>query len=122
MKMKWQLKKLSTNQSLSEPGPLPVNWGPIFGLHGFSEKLGNLSWLGSDYEDKGWIALSRDEELKLLIDRAKKLIEEGKEILKSQSITFAEKEIVLQKIKDIEKETLKIDFLENPNLPSSFLS
>lgn len=120
--MKWQLKKLSTNQSLSEPGPLPVNWGPIFGLHGFSEKLGNLSWLGSDYEDKGWIALSRDEELKLLIDRAKKLIEEGKEILKSQSITFAEKEIVLQKIKDIEKETLKIDFLENPNLPSSFLS
>ena len=30
----WQLKKLSDGSALSEPQPLPENWGPIFGLHG----------------------------------------------------------------------------------------
>ena len=48
----WQLRKLSTNENLSEPQPLPENWGPIFGLHGFVEKLNDLSWVG--VEDQGW--------------------------------------------------------------------
>ena len=53
--MLWQLKKLSTNEPLSEPGPLPNNWGPIFGMPGLQEKLGDLSWLGDEYADKGWV-------------------------------------------------------------------
>lgn len=50
----WQLKKLSTGAALSDPQPLPENWGPIFGLHGIKDKLGDLSWLGSLYSDQGW--------------------------------------------------------------------
>lgn len=57
----WQLKRLSTNEVLSEAGPLPNNWGPIFGLHGFLDKLGDLSWLGLSYVDMGWVELADTE-------------------------------------------------------------
>jgi len=53
--MLWQLKKLSTNESLTNPAPLPENWGPIFGLSGIQERLSDLSWLGDAYVDLGWI-------------------------------------------------------------------
>jgi len=53
--MLWQLKKLSTNENLTEAGKLPENWGPIFGLAGITEKLGDLSWLGEAYADMGWV-------------------------------------------------------------------
>lgn len=53
--MLWQLRKLSTNEALSEAGPLPNNWGPIFGMAGIQDKLGDLSWLGENYADQGWI-------------------------------------------------------------------
>ncbi len=53
------MRKLSTNQNLNEPQPLPENWGPIFGMHGFTEKLGDLSWLGDpELTDKGWFETS----------------------------------------------------------------
>ena len=51
----WQLKKLSTNEPLSEPGPLPNNWGPVFGMANIQDKLGDLSWLGEAYADQGWV-------------------------------------------------------------------
>ena len=51
----WQLKKLSTNESLNEPQKLPENWGPIFGLAGIQDRLGDLSWLGEAYADQGWV-------------------------------------------------------------------
>lgn len=51
----WQLKKITTKENLSEPQPLPENWGPIFGMHNIKDKLGNLSWLGDpELEDMGW--------------------------------------------------------------------
>ena len=58
----WQLRKLSTNEPLSEAGPLPNNWGPIFGLHGFQDKIGDLSWAGPAYADKGWVKLTDSEQ------------------------------------------------------------
>ena len=58
----WQLKKLSTNEALNDAGPLPNNWGPIFGLSGIQERLGDLSWLGDAYADMGWVELSAEEE------------------------------------------------------------
>lgn len=54
MNKMWQLKKLSTGEYLNEPQLLPQNWGPIFGLSGFIEKLSDLSWLGDEYVDLGW--------------------------------------------------------------------
>lgn len=53
----WQLKKLSDGSALSEPQPLPENWGPIFGLHGFIDQIGDLSWLGEAYNDMGWVVV-----------------------------------------------------------------
>lgn len=48
----WQLKQLSTGKPLNEPQLLPTNWGGIFGMEGFKDKLDDLSWLG--LEDQGW--------------------------------------------------------------------
>ena len=58
----WQLRKLSTNEALSEAGPLPNNWGPILGLHGFLDKIGDLSWVGPAYADQGWVELTDAEQ------------------------------------------------------------
>jgi len=55
--MLWQLKKLSTGESLNEPQKLPENWGPIFGLAGIQDQLGDLSWLGEAYADQGWVVV-----------------------------------------------------------------
>ena len=61
----WQLRRLSTNETLSEAGPLPNNWGPIFGLHGFLDKIDDLSWIGPSYVDKGWVELTGEEQANL---------------------------------------------------------
>ena len=46
------MKNLLTNEPLNEPQKLPENWGPIFGLAGVQDQLGDLSWVGIN--DKGW--------------------------------------------------------------------
>ena len=43
--MPWQLRKLSTNEVLEDASVLPTNWGPIFGLAGVKDQLGDLSWV-----------------------------------------------------------------------------
>lgn len=53
----WQLKTISTGAPLNDPQPLPENWGPIFGLSGIVDQLGDLSWLGEEYTDKGWFVV-----------------------------------------------------------------
>jgi hypothetical protein len=53
----WQLKKLSDGSALNEPQRLPENWGPIFGLAGIADQLGDLSWLGEAYNDMGWFVV-----------------------------------------------------------------
>lgn len=82
--MLWQLKKLSTNEPLNEPGELPVNWGPIFGLAGIEEKLGDLSWLGDNFSDMGWVqvegtssSFTGSSEADLAWQKAKVLLQES---------------------------------------------
>jgi hypothetical protein len=82
--MLWQLKELSTGRALNEPQKLPENWGPIFGLSGFVERLGDLSWLGNDYVNQGWVIVSETSpdpvistEAELAWDRAKSLLIES---------------------------------------------
>lgn len=91
----WQLRRLSTNESLSEAGPLPNNWGPIFGLHGFLEKLGDLSWIGPAYADQGWVQLTEVEQEAIRTAKVKARIDEEKTIattaLKNPKITTGEK-------------------------------
>ena len=77
--MLWQLKKLSTNEALSEAGPLPSNWGPIFGMENIQENLGDLSWLGENFADQGWLqvegeGLETSSEAELVWEKAKQLL------------------------------------------------
>lgn len=48
------MKDLKTEQWLTEPQPLPENWGPVFGLANFEDRLSDLSWIGPDHADTGW--------------------------------------------------------------------
>ncbi len=60
MKKLWQLKNLTTNEPINEPQPLPENWGPIFGLSGFIDKLDDLGWLGEEYANTGWVIVGEE--------------------------------------------------------------
>lgn len=68
--MLWQLKKLSTNEALNEPQRLPENWGPIFGMGGIKDRLGDLSWLGDAYADQGWFEVGEETSPPLTADEA----------------------------------------------------
>jgi hypothetical protein len=83
----WQLKRISTNEVLNEPQVLPENWGPIFGMQGVVEKIGDLSWTGDpELQDKGWFVVGDAPEVvkletttksELEWDRAKQLLKES---------------------------------------------
>lgn len=66
----WQLKKLSTNEALNEPQKLPENWGPIFGMDGIKDRLGDLAWLGDAYADQGWVEVGEEAVAPLTADEA----------------------------------------------------
>lgn len=66
----WQLKKLSTNEALNEPQKLPENWGPIFGMGGIIDRLGDLSWLGDAYADQGWVQVGEESVSPMTADEA----------------------------------------------------
>ena len=53
----WQLKRLSDGSALSDPQSLPENWGPVFGLAGVEERLGDLAWVGEEHVDTGWFVV-----------------------------------------------------------------
>jgi len=74
--MLWQLKKLSTNEPLNEAQRLPDNWGPIFGLHGVKDRLGDLSWVGPEYIDQGWVEVGEETTIPLTEDQARNTISE----------------------------------------------
>jgi hypothetical protein len=51
----WQLRRVQTNENLSEPQPLPEVWNGIFGLYGIRDKIGDLSWtLDPELQGVGW--------------------------------------------------------------------
>ena len=93
--MLWQLKKLSTNEALSEAGPLPSNWGPIFGMENIQENLGDLSWLGEDFADQGWLqvegeGLETSSEAELVWEKAKQLLRDSDWAVLPDVIMFKE--------------------------------
>tara|TARA_R110000744_G_scaffold106094_1_gene202256 strand:- start:1044 stop:1430 length:387 start_codon:yes stop_codon:yes gene_type:complete len=80
----WQLKSLENGEVLNAPQKLPENWGPIFGMSGIKDRLGDLSWLGEAYAGQGWVEVagasvdseqSTDEELAW--ETAKQLLRES---------------------------------------------
>jgi len=117
----WQLRKLSTNEPLSEVGPLPNNWGPIFGLKGIQEKLGDLSWIGPSYADMGWIELSLSEKKEILSAEAISRLDaekaKAKKIIASPSITVQQKSVWINYLLSLDLVPLQADFPFAPRIP-----
>ena len=72
----WQLKKLSTGETLNEPQKLPENWGPIFGMGGIKDRLGDLSWLGDAYADQGWVEVGEETTIPMTANEVNATIEQ----------------------------------------------
>ncbi len=113
---------MSTNEALSEAGPLPNNWGPIFGLAGIKEKLGDLSWIGPDYVDQGWIELSAEEEKQIKTNRNLDRINEEKnkalEALEDAGLTVGDMFLWKEYVMALEATRLKPDLETNLELPT----
>ena len=118
----WQLRKLSTNEALSEAGPLPNNWGPIFGLHGFQEKLGDLSWIGPSYADKWWVELTADEQKEVLAAEVLSQLAgkkaEAEKIIALQDITVEQKAVWVNYILSLDLVPLQVNFPFEPRVPA----
>lgn len=54
------MKRLSNGENINEPQPLPENWGPVFGLQNFEDKLSDLSWIGPEHADTGWFYVGEE--------------------------------------------------------------
>jgi hypothetical protein len=72
----WQLKKLSTGEALNKSQRLPENWGPIFGLGGIKDRLGDLSWLGDAYADQGWFEVGEEVPALMTAEEASTTVEQ----------------------------------------------
>jgi len=125
--MPWELRKLSTNEVVQGPEPLPENWGPIFGLHGVKDQLSDLSWVGKD--DLGWFEVSPDPEPdepsaedEARTTRNKLLADSDWAVMSDTPMTAGERDAWIayrQSLRDI---TLDADFPSNiswPALPGS---
>jgi hypothetical protein len=122
--MLWQLKKLSTGEALNEPQRLPENWGPIFGMGGIKDRLGDLSWLGDAYVDQGWIQVGEEALVPMTANEVNSTIEQ---ILKDTAWNVAQDNTTMtrdqriawldfrQALRDI---PLQIGFPENVQWPS----
>ena len=120
----WQLKKLSTNEPLNSPQPLPENWGPIFGMSGFIDQIGNLSFVG--IEDQGWFQVEGDAPAapaqstpaELAWNRAKLLLAESDwSMLQDVPLTKGDKVLWQAYRKALREIRLQAGFPDNINWP-----
>jgi hypothetical protein len=126
MSKQWQLKKLSDGSALSEPQPLPENWGPIFGLSGFIDQIGNLSWLGEAYNDMGWVEVGEgpsgpisSSAADLAWDRAKKLLEASDwSVLPDVPMSAGDREAWMEYRRALREIRLQVGFPDNIEWPS----
>lgn len=85
----WQLKNPQTGENIGGLQPLPENWGPIFGMEGIKDRLGDLSWLG--ITDRCWVEVDVADPpspvKKDIDDRVNTLYEETVKILSSTELT-----------------------------------
>lgn len=122
----WQLKKLSTGEALSEPQLLPENWGPIFGLHGFLDKIGDLgAWLGESYADMGWVevgdappAPAESTKATLEWERAKQLLRESDwAVLSDVPMTSGDRALWIEYRRGLREIRLQPEFPDNITWP-----
>lgn len=102
----WQLKNPQTGENIGGLQPLPENWGPIFGMEGVKDRLGDLSWLG--ITDRCWVEVEAADPLdpvkKDIDDRIAVFNDEANQKILDQSLTkgqwqaWVEYQIKLQNI------------------------
>lgn len=103
----WQLKNPITGENIGGLQPLPENWGPIFGMEGVKDKLGDLSWLG--ITDRCWIEVDAsepddpvkkdiDDRISNLNDEANQILANSSSLTKSQWQNWVDYQIKLQNI------------------------
>ena len=118
----WQRRKLSTNEALSEPGPLPTNWGPIFGLEGIKDRIGDLSWVGSHYADMGWVELTSAEQEAVRLAQVLARVSEEQEVaaaaLSNAVLTVDGKAAWLNFLLALDLVSLQVPVTETPNFPA----
>jgi hypothetical protein len=85
----WQLKNPQTGENIGGLQPLPENWGPIFGMEGVKDRLGDLSWLG--ITDRCWVEVEANDPAdpvkKDVDDQIAVLYEEAQQQLLRQELT-----------------------------------
>jgi hypothetical protein len=92
--MLWQLKNLQTGETLNEPQKLPENWGPIFGMGGIVDRLGDLSWLGEAYANQGWVQVGEETSVPMTAEEANATIAQ---MLKNTAWAVAEDDSTITK-------------------------
>ncbi len=123
----WQLKKISTNETLNEPQKLPNNWGPIFGMAGVQDRLGDLSWLGEAYSDQGWFVVGeapadpvQSTAAELAWERAKKLLQESDwSVLSDVPMTAGDKALWIEYRRSLREIRLQSGFPSDIQWPVS---
>jgi hypothetical protein len=125
--MLWQLKKISTNQALNEPQKLPENWGPIFGLPGIQDRIGDLSWLGEAYADQGWVVVEgeaptdpvQSTQAELAWEKAKRLLQESDwAVLSDVPMNKTQKTLWIEYRRGLREVRLQPEFPSNINWPT----
>ncbi len=85
----WQLKNPQTGENIGGLQPLPENWGPIFGMQGVKDRLGDLSWLG--ITDRCWVEVEAGDPVNPvkqdIDDRIANFYEEANQKLANQTLT-----------------------------------
>ena len=76
-------------------------------MEGVKDKIGDLSWLGPEWADKGWIELTAKDEALLRIDEEKEI---ARTALSSASLTVEDKILWEQYLIDLDGVYLKADF------------
>jgi hypothetical protein len=51
--IRWRLVDYNTNEIIEDKEYLPQDWGPLFGIEGFKDRIHDLTWVG--YPGKGWV-------------------------------------------------------------------
>lgn len=122
--MLWILKNKNTNDVIEGPKPLPENWGPIFGLHNVSDRIGDLSWVGID--DLGWFQVEGSEsspeiisESELMWNKAKALLVDSDwSMLSDVPMTVSQKRQWIEYRKALREIKLQPDFPSSISWPS----
>lgn len=123
--MLWQLKKISTGETLNEPQKLPENWGPIFGMAGIQDQLGDLSWLGEGFVDQGWFVvgdappdIAQATKAELAWEKAKRLLRESDwSMLSDVPMNKTQKTLWIEYRRELREVRLQAEFPTNIHWP-----